>query len=99
MTFRALHDRILVRRRPFRPEVTRAGIRIPDEAVRHPYEGVVAAVGLGKWTSDGERATPELKIGDNVLFAKYAEQSVKAMGLDDGEYVMMRESDVLGVLS
>lgn len=76
-------------------EVTKGGIVLPDTAKEKPQEGEVIAVGPGRLLDNGTRVTIDLKVGDKVLFSKYAGNEVK---LDDVEYLIMRESDILGVI-
>jgi len=94
MAIRPLHDRILVERLE-EQEVNRGGIIIPDTAKEKPQEGKVIAVGAGKVTEDGKRLAPEVKAGDRILFGKYSGSEVK---VDDKEYLILREDDILAVL-
>ena len=94
MKFRPLHDRVVVKRIAAE-EKTRGGIIIPDTAKEKPQEGEVIAVGPGKVTEDGKRQPMEVKPGDKILFGKYSGSEVK---LEDEEYLIMREEDVLGIL-
>ncbi len=94
MKVRPLHDRILVKRFEEK-EVKKGGIIIPDTAKEKPQEGEVIAVGTGKLTEDGKRQPLEVKVGDKILFGKYSGTEVK---LDDEEYLIMREDDVLGII-
>ena len=89
-----LHDRILVRRVEAE-ETARGGIIIPDTAKEKPQEGIVVAVGNGK-REKGELIPMGVKEGDRILFGKYAGNEVR---IDDEELVIMREEEVLGVLS
>ncbi|MGH7263381.1 MAG: co-chaperone GroES [Candidatus Rokuibacteriota bacterium] len=91
---RPLHDRVLVKRVE-EEEVRRGGIIIPDTAKEKPQEGKVMAVGTGKVTEDGKRLPLEVKAGDRILFGKYSGSEVK---IDDHEYLIMKEEDVLGIL-
>jgi len=91
---RPLHDRILVKRIE-EEEVRRGGIIIPDTAKEKPQEGKVIAVGTGKVTEDGKTIPLTVKVGDRILFGKYSGSEVK---IDDEEYLILREEDVLGVL-
>lgn len=94
MNIRPLHDRIIVER--LEEETTTAsGIIIPDSAKEKPVQGNVIAVGKGKVTEDGKVLPLDVKVGDKVLFGKYAGTDVKIEG---NEYLMMREDDVLGVV-
>ncbi len=91
---RPLSDRVLVRRIE-EGEQVRGGIIIPDTAKEKPQEGEVVAVGKGKVRDDGSRIEPTVKVGDKVLFGKYSGSEVK---LDDVEYLIMREEDILGII-
>ena len=94
MKIRPLHDRVLVERLEER-EVKKGGIIIPDTAKEKPQEGRVIAVGNGK-VGDGGKKTPlDVKTGDKILFGKYSGSEVK---LDDKEYLILREDDVLAIL-
>ncbi len=92
---RPLQDRILVQR-VAEETTTKGGIIIPDTAKEKPVEGKVIAVGNGKVGDDGKRIPLEIKEGDRILFGKYAGTEVKIEG---EEYLIMREDDVLGVIS
>jgi chaperonin GroES len=92
--FRPLNDRILVKRLEEK-EAKRGGIIIPDTAKEKPQEAEVIALGPGKRTKDGALQPMAVKVGDKILFGKYSGTEVK---LDDEEYLIMREEDVLGVL-
>ncbi|MFQ6672435.1 MAG: co-chaperone GroES [Candidatus Tectimicrobiota bacterium] len=94
MKVRPLHDRILVKRVE-EEEVRRGGIIIPDTAKEKPQEGKVVAVGDGKILDDGKRISLDVKAGDRVLFGKYAGSEVK---IEDEEYLILREDDILGIL-
>ena len=95
MKIRPLHDRILVERLE-EQEVKKGSIIIPDTAKEKPQEGKVIAVGAGKVTDEGKRLTLDVKVGDRILFGKYSGSEVK---VDDKEYVIFREEDVLAILS
>ena len=95
MNFRPLHDRILVRRLE-QDEKTAGGIIIPDTAKEKPIQGEVVAVGTGVKNDKGELVALEVKTGDVILFGKWSGTEVK---IDGHEYLIMKESDVLGVLS
>jgi chaperonin GroES len=90
-----LHDRILVRRVE-EQETVRGGIIIPDTAKEKPQEGEVIAVGKGKSNEEGKVFPLDVKAGDRVLFGKYAGTEIK---IDGEEFVIMREEEVLGILS
>ncbi len=94
MRLRPLQDRIVVKRLEDKEQV-RGGIIIPDTAKEKPQQGEVLAVGRGKRLEDGKVLPLDVKVGDRVLFAKYSGTEVK---IDDQEYLILREEDVLGVL-
>ena len=94
MKIRPLQDRILVKRLDSE-EKTAGGIIIPDNAKEKPMEGEVIAVGNGKKLEDGSLLKPDVKVGDQILFSKYAGSEVK---IDGHEHLVMREDDILGVL-
>lgn len=94
MKIRPLQDRILVKRLDSE-EKTVGGIIIPDSAKEKPMEGEVVSVGKGKMLENGSLYTPDLNIGDTVLFSKYAGSEVK---IDGCEHLVMKEDDVLGVV-
>lgn len=93
--FRPLQDRILIKRIE-KEERSSGGIIIPDSAKEQPQEGEVVAVGNGKRLENGEIRPVDVKAGDRVLFGKYYGSEVKLLG---GEYIVMREDEVLGILS
>lgn len=95
MNIRPLQDRIIVKRLE-EEEKTKGGIIIPDAAKEKPMQGEVVAAGKGKVGDDGKVNPLDVKVGDKILFGKYAGTEVK---LDGEEYLIMREDDVLGVLS
>ncbi|MBM3222116.1 MAG: co-chaperone GroES [Candidatus Rokubacteria bacterium] len=94
MKIRPLHDRILVERVEEK-ETVRGGLIIPDTAKEKPQEGKVIAVGTGKVTDDGKRLGLDVKVGDKILFGKYSGSEVK---VDDKDYLIMREDDILAIL-
>lgn len=94
MKFRPLHDRILVKRIQSE-EKTAGGIFIPDNAKEKPMEGLVVAVGTGKRQDDGSLVTPDVKVGETVLFGRYSGSEIK---IDGAEHVVMREDDLLGII-
>jgi len=94
MKARPLHDRVLLRRIKEKEKV-KGGIIIPDTAKEKPMEAEVISVGPGKIMEDGKRSPMDLKAGDRVLFGKYAGSEIK---IDDEEYVIMREDEILAVL-
>ena len=93
--FTPLHDRILVRRVE-ESETTRGGIIIPDSAKDKPQEGEVISAGKGKISEEGKVRPLDVKEGDRILFGKYAGTEIK---LDGEDYVIMREEEVLGILT
>ena len=95
MNFRPLHDRILVRRLE-QDEKTAGGIIIPDTAKEKPIQGEVVAAGPGARNDKGEIVALDVKVGDVILFGKWSGTVVK---IDGQEYLIMKESDVLGVLT
>ncbi len=95
MKVRPLHDRILVKRIEAQ-EVKKGSIIIPDTAKEKPQEGEVVAAGNGKVLDDGTKLTLEVKEGDRVLFGKYAGNEIK---IEDQEYLILREDDVLAIVS
>jgi chaperonin GroES len=95
MNLRPLHDRILIRRIE-ESEQMRGGLYIPDTAKEKPQQGEVVAVGNGKMLDNGERVSIDLKPGDKILFGKYSGSDIK---LEGDEYLILREDEILGVLS
>ncbi len=94
-TIRPLGDRIVVKPAE-REEMTRSGIVLPDTAKEKPQQGTVVAIGPGKVLDSGERQAMDLEEGQTILFAKYAGTE---FSLDDEDVLILRESDVLGILS
>jgi len=94
MAVRPLEDRVLVKQSQAE-ERTAGGIVLPDTAKEKPQRGSVIAVGPGKLTDDGKRATMSLKKGDEVFYGKYSGTEIK---IDGDEYVILRETDVLAVI-
>ncbi|PVX85707.1 co-chaperone GroES [Paraburkholderia unamae] len=95
MQLTPLHDRVVVKRIE-QERTTAAGIVIPDTAGEKSDQGEVLAVGPGKRLEDGQRGVPDVKVGDRVLFGKYAGTTVKVEG---EELLVMREDDLLGVIT
>ena len=95
VNIRPLHDRILAKRIE-EAEQVRGGIIIPDTAKEKPLEAEVMAVGKGKLTDDGKTIPLDVKVGDRVLIGKYSGTEVK---LQDTEYIILREEEVLGVIN
>ncbi|WP_059413169.1 co-chaperone GroES [Cupriavidus basilensis] len=94
MSLRPLHDRVLVKRSDNETR-TASGIVIPDSAAEKPDQGEVIAVGPGRRNEAGERIAPDLRVGDRVLFGKYAGQGVK---VDGEELLVLREEDIVAVV-
>ncbi|MCF8054256.1 MAG: co-chaperone GroES [Deltaproteobacteria bacterium] len=94
MKVKPLHDQVIVERL-VSEEKTKGGIIIPDAAKEKPAEGKILAVGAGKFDKSGKRIALGLKVGEKVLFSRYAGAEVK---IDGKEYLIMREDDVLCVV-
>ena len=95
MKVRPLHDRVLIKRVE-EQETVRGGIIIPDSAKEKPQEGEVVAAGTGKRLENGTVTPLEVKAGDRVLFGKYSGTEIK---LDGEELLILREDEILGILS
>ena len=94
MKFRPLHDRVVVKRVE-EDTKTAGGIIIPDSATEKPMKGEIIAVGPGALNDKGDRVTLDVKAGDLVLFGKWSGTEVK---IDGTEYLIMKESDIMGVI-
>jgi chaperonin GroES len=94
MSLRPLHDRVIVKRLDQETR-TASGIVIPDSAAEKPDQGEILAVGPGRRGDDGKRIEPDLKVGERVLFGKYAGQPVKVNGT---ELLVLREEDIVAVV-
>ena len=94
MALRPLHDRVIVKRLD-NERTTASGIVIPESAAEKPDQGEVLAVGPGKQTEDGKVLKMDVKVGDKVLFGKYAGQTVK---VDGDEVLVIREEEILAVV-
>jgi len=94
MKFRPLHDRVVVRRLEGE-EKTKGGIIIPDTAKEKPQEGEIIAVGSGARDESGKLVPLDVKAGDRILFGKWSGTEIK---LDGVEYLIMKESDIMGVV-
>ena len=94
MNFRPLHDRVVIRRLEAE-ERTAGGIIIPDTAKEKPMEGEVIAVGPGARDEHGQIVAPDVKAGDRILFGKWSGTEVK---IDGEELLIMKESDIMGVI-
>ncbi len=95
MNFTPLHDRVLVRRIEGE-EKTAGGLIIPDTAKEKPAEGEIIAVGAGARDDDGDRISMDVKAGDRILFGKWSGTEIK---IDGEDLLIMKESDILGILS
>jgi len=95
MSLRPLHDRVIVKRLDQETK-TASGIVIPESAAEKPDQGEVIAAGPGKRDANGKRVELDLKVGDRVLFGKYAGQSVK---VDGNELLVLREEDVVAIVN
>ena len=95
MNIRPLHDRVVVKRIE-ESETMQGGLYIPDSAKEKPQQGEVVAIGNGKRTEDGKVLALDVKVGDRILFGKYSGNDIK---LDGNEYLIMREDEILGVIT
>ena len=95
MDIRPLHDRVVVKRIE-EGETMQGGLYIPDSAKEKPQQGEVVAVGNGKRTEEGKTLPMDVQVGDRILFGKYSGNDIKING---NEYLIMREDEILGVLS
>jgi chaperonin GroES len=95
-TFEPLGDRVVIKQLE-QEEVSRGGLVLPDTAKEKPQEGEVIAIGPGRLTDDGKRLPMELKVGDKILYARYAGTEVKGDD-EDEELLVLRESDILAKL-
>ena len=86
-----LGDRVVIKPTP-KEEISKGGIVLPDTAKEKPQDGKIVAVGPGRLTEDGKRIEMEVKVGDKVIYSKYAGTEVK---VDDEELIILRESDIL----
>jgi chaperonin GroES len=91
-----LHDRVIIKRIEDNVNQTAGGLFIPDTAKEKPQEGEVIAAGQGKYKEDGSRQSLDVKAGDRVLFGKYSGSEIK---LDGEEFIIMREDEILGIIS
>jgi chaperonin GroES len=95
MEIRPLHDRVVVKRIE-EGETMQGGLYIPDSAKEKPQQGEVVAVGKGKRNDEGKHQPLDVEVGDRILFGKYSGSDIK---LDGTEYLIMREDEILGVIS
>lgn len=96
MKLKPLHDRVVIERLEDQEQKSAGGIIIPDTAKEKPQRGKVVAVGDGAFNESGQRNKLDVKVGDEVLFGKYAGNEVK---IDGVEYLIMRENEILAVVS
>jgi chaperonin GroES len=96
MSLRPLHDRVLVKRLDEAEQESRGGIIIPDSAKEKPQQGEVVAVGNGTIKDDGKVVALDVKIGDKILFGKYSGNEVN---VEDEEYLIMREDEILAIIN
>ena len=94
MNFTPLNDRILVKRTDS-VEMSAGGIIIPDTAKEKPLEALIIAVGAGKMLKNGTRRTPDVSVGDRVLFGKYGGDEIR---LDGEDHLILREDEILAIL-
>jgi chaperonin GroES len=94
MSIQPLADRVLIKPKA-REETTRSGIVLPDTAKEKPQEGTIVAAGPGRVLEDGTRVPLDVKVGDSVLYAKYAGTEYK---IDNEEHLIVKESDILAVV-
>jgi chaperonin GroES len=94
MNLRPLHDRVVVRRTE-EERMSAGGIVIPDSATEKPSRGEIVAAGHGKIADSGERLTMDVKVGDTVLFGKFAGTEIK---VDGEELIVMKEDDIMAVI-
>jgi len=94
MNVKPLADRVLIKALE-QSEVKKGGIIIPDTAKEKPMQGEIIAVGPGRTTDDGQKVNMEVKIGDKILYGKYSGTEVT---IDNQEYLIMRESDILAII-
>jgi chaperonin GroES len=95
MSLRPLHDRVIVKRLDQETR-TASGIVIPESAAEKPDQGEILAVGPGRRDADGKRVKPDVKVGERVLFGKYAGQAVQ---VDGDELLVLREEDIVAVVN
>ena len=96
MNIKPLHDRVVIERLEEQEQKSSGGIIIPDTAKEKPQRGKVVAVGDGAFNDKGDRNKLDVKVGDEVLFGKYAGNDIK---VDGSEYLIMRENEILAVIT
>jgi chaperonin GroES len=94
MDLKPLGDRVVIRPK-VREETTRGGIVLPDTAKEKPQEGTIVAAGPGRVLDDGERVPMDVKVGDSVLYAKYAGTEYR---VENEEYLILKETDILAIV-
>ena len=94
VNLKPLGDRVVIKPSP-KEEVTKSGLVIPDTAKEKPQEGMILAIGPGRLDEDGDRIAMDVKVGDKVLYAKYAGTEVK---LEEKKYLILKETDILAIL-
>ncbi|UMZ74551.1 co-chaperone GroES [Natranaerofaba carboxydovora] len=95
MSIKPLGDRVLVKLVEQQEEKTKSGIVLPEQAKEKPQEGEVVAVGSGKILDDGNRVEPEVKVGDKIIYSKFAGNEIER---DDEKYLILRQDDILAVI-
>jgi chaperonin GroES len=96
-TIKPMGDRVVVKAIP-REEITKSGLVIPDTAKEKPQMGEVMAVGPGRLTDEGKRLPMDVKVGDKVLFARYAGTDVPKQVIGEEEWIVLKESDILAIM-
>jgi chaperonin GroES len=96
-TIKPMGDRVVVKAIP-REEITKSGLVIPDTAKEKPQMGEVMAVGPGRLTDEGKRLPMDVKVGDKVLFARYAGTDVPKQVIGEEEWIVHKESDILAIV-
>ena len=94
VNLKPLGDRVVIKPSP-KEEITKSGLVIPDTAKEKPQEGMILAIGPGRLDEDGDRIAMDVKVGDKVLYAKYAGTEVKMEG---EEYIILKETDILAIV-
>ena len=95
MSIKPLGERVLVKLVEQQEEKTKSGIVLPEQAKEKPQEGEVVAVGSGKILDDGSRVEPEVKVGDKIIYSKFAGNEIER---DDEKYLILRQDDILAVI-
>ncbi len=95
MSVKPLGDRVLVKLSEKQEEKTKSGIVLPEQAKEQPQEGEVIAVGSGRVLEDGSRLEPEVKVGDKIIYSKFAGNEIER---DEEKYLILRQDDILAVI-